>query len=123
MDEDKGPDHGGDIDAADLQAKVDAAADACCASGTCECTMDDEDLAILALGTGVASLIFGMFGWHNFHFLALPLGLCAMICGTKALKANTKRDRQAVQGVVCGVIGASFWVISLGLRAVHALFS
>lgn len=122
MDEDKRPDAAGEVDEAELQAKVDAAAEACCPCGTCECKMDDEDLAILSLGTGVASLVFGMFGWHHFHFLALPLGVCALVCGTKALKANTKRDRQAIQGVVCGVIGASFWIIHLGFKGLVALF-
>lgn len=101
-------------------AEVEEACECCV---TCECLTDEDDLAMGALICGVGAVMFGMFGFTNLHFLALPLGLLAICSGKKALKQETRWQKQAWGGIVCGVIGACAWLLTLGLHAVRALFS
>ncbi|MBI2300103.1 MAG: hypothetical protein HYU66_14365 [Armatimonadetes bacterium] len=87
--------------------------DSCaCCGGEVECPLDQDDMAMVSLGTGVAAMVFGVFGWGTWpHFLALPLGVLAVASACRAVKCGTQNKKQATKGMVFGVIGLCAWLI------------
>ncbi|MBI2300102.1 MAG: hypothetical protein HYU66_14360 [Armatimonadetes bacterium] len=86
------------------------------------CTFDADDMAILGGASGVASLILSLVAWARWpHFLALPLGLFAIVACWRALKLRTERKEEAQSGLYCGVIGVCVWLALSSLNALAKL--
>lgn len=86
-------------------------ADECCACHGAD--LDAEDLALLSFAAGIASLVFGLFGMMQWtHWLALPCGVGAIWCGSRALKQQTERPQAALIGLGAGVFGLAIWLVS-----------
>ncbi len=88
----------------------------CCA----DLDLDSEDLALISLGAGIMSAVFGLFGCGHavLHFLALPLGLIAVVCAYKALKQGTPRDKAALKGLALGVTGVALFLVTSLIQTV-----
>lgn len=83
-----------------------------CCGGEAECPLDQNDMAMLSMGAGVASLVFALYGYATWpHVLALPLGVLAIASACRAVKCGTENKKQASAGMVCGVIGLCAWLI------------
>jgi len=86
-----------------------------CCGGECQCGFDKEvapdDLALLSLVTGVASLFLCM-GTPSHRFIGLLCGATAVVTGWAAQRTASRREKQAIGGLVCGTIGLTIWLMA-----------
>lgn len=78
-----------------------------------ECDFDNDDRALIAMIGGIASLVLaiGHHGWL-YTLLAPVLGALAISFGYQAIKdPQTRLQKQAVAGVICGTIGVCSWLL------------
>ncbi len=84
-----------------------------CGSCACDLGLDAADQAIIALGLGAAAMVFGTFGLMSWlHWLAVPLGAGAVMCGYQALKQHTPHEKAALGGIAFGVIGLAMFLVT-----------
>ena len=60
-------------------------------------------------GLAITSMILGIL---SFFFLGLPLGITAIVLGICSRRGDERLSRMAVAGIVCGILGAVFGVLS-----------
>lgn len=76
--------------------------------------------AIIGLVSGILAVILGIIGWTAgyviVNVIGIILGIVGIVCGAvgmKAAKASGKGKGMAVAGLVCGIIGTVFTLITL----------
>ena len=98
-------------DASDTE-ETEALGGRCPCRGLLEKEIDADDMALIALCTGVASLIISVFGapgWRS--ALGLVCGALAVSCGWLAARNEGRHTKQAVAGLICGMIGLCFQLL------------
>ncbi|MBI5834047.1 MAG: DUF4190 domain-containing protein [Armatimonadetes bacterium] len=97
--------------------------DESCCGGSCSCGMAKEvapdDLALIALVSGVASLFLCM-GTPGHRFLGLLFGATAVVTGWAAQRTPGRREKQALTGIICGTIGLSLWLLATWMPGAYA---
>ena len=84
-----------------------------CDDDSCCCCCGDvsaDNLAMAALGAGVASLFLTTQPSPFLRFAGLALAAFGVVGGFKAQEVTECREKQAIGGFVCGVIGLVFWL-------------
>jgi hypothetical protein len=85
----------------------------CCCCNALDCELSADDLGLLALCTGAASIFMAMScGWTR--LLGLLCAATGLVSGYLAQKAAGRREKQAIAGMVCGSIGLCFWLLTSG---------
>ena len=85
-----------------------------------ENTQNSNPMAIVGLVAGILAIVLGILGWTAgyviVNVIGIILGIVGIVCGAlgmKAAKVSGKGKGMATAGMVCGIVGTVFTLITL----------
>ena len=97
-----------------------------CCGGKCSCGLDKEvsadDLALVSLITGVMSLFLTTAWTPAQRFMGLLLAATAVVTGWTGQRSS-RREKQAIAGIVCGTLGLTWWLLVAWAPSVARFFT
>lgn len=85
-----------------------------------ENTQNSNPMAIVGLVAGILAIVLGILGWTAgyviVNVIGIILGVVGIVCGALGMKAANvcgKGKGMATAGMVCGIVGTVFTLITL----------